>query len=173
MEQSNPFSQIRARGCVDYMLRSTQQHHVQLSAMADQKAHILLGVAAIILTIIMSNLKEGRLPIWGMLLGGFILLSAVFALLAIMPSLKNKNWHRPNWLFFSSYSHMSVEEYMEKMAEVLADDGKVYETIVNEIYQMGQLLHHRKYRYLGCSYRLFLAGIVLGSCAWLIELWLP
>jgi hypothetical protein len=86
MEQRNPFSQIRARGCVDYMLRSAQQHHVQLSAMAD--------------------------------------------------------------------------------------DGKVYETIVNEIYQMGQLLHHRKYRFLGYSYRLFLTGILLGSCAWLIEFWL-
>lgn len=172
MSDSNCFSEIRARGCVDYLLRSTQQHHVQLSGMADQKAHILLGVAAIILTIIMSNTRDGRLPVWGLLLGGFVLLSAVFALLAIMPSLSHKKWQRPNWLFFASFSSLSSEEYMKKMAEILADDAKVYEAAVNEIYQIGQVLYHRKYRFLGYSYRLFLAGIILGSCSWLLELWL-
>jgi hypothetical protein len=169
MESTHLYADIKARGCVDYMLRSTQQHHVQLSSMADQKAHILLGVAAIILTMILNYMKTGGWQWWLMVLGLGVLSSAVFAILAIMPSYKNKKWHKPNYLFFTSFARLDPEEYMQKMGEIIRDDARVYETIINEIYQMGQVLHFRKYRYLKFSYRLFLAGMLLCTVVWIAE----
>ena len=42
------------RSSVIYMLRNTQQHHVHLSAMADQKASILIGLILTFLTTLLS-----------------------------------------------------------------------------------------------------------------------
>jgi hypothetical protein len=172
MEPTHLYADIKARSCVDYMLRSTQQHHVQLSMMADQKAHILLGAAAIILTMILNQMKSGAMQWWMMVLGLGVLGSAVFAILAIMPGYKNKKWQNPNYLFFANFSLLEPEEYMQKMGEIIRDDGKVYKAIVNEIYQLGQVLYFRKYRYLKLSYRLFLAGMLLCTVVWIAEKYL-
>lgn len=169
MSATELFKEVKARNCVDYLLRNTQQHHVQLSAMADQKANILLGVAAIILTLILGNFKQGDLQIWGMVLGFFVLLSAIFALMAIMPTLKRDKWPQPNWLFFGAFAPLDADQYKQKMAEIMKDDALVYEAIVNEIYQLGQVLHFHKYRYMKYSYQLFLAGLLLASFAWVVE----
>jgi hypothetical protein len=32
--------------------------------------------------------------------------------------------------------------------------------MILDIYQMGKLLHEKKYKYLGYSYRIFLAGLI-------------
>ncbi len=169
MDSEELFKEVRARNCVDYMLRNTQQHHVQLSAMADQKANILLGVAAIILTLILGNFKEGALQIWAMVLGFFVLLSAIFSLFAIMPGFKSRKWQHPNLLFFGVSANLQLEQYKEKMADIMKDDALVYDAIVNELYQLGQVLYFHKYRYMKYSYQLFLAGLVLAALVWIVE----
>ena len=45
MSDENRFGGVKTRSSVDYMLRTTQQHHVELSKMADQKASILVGAS--------------------------------------------------------------------------------------------------------------------------------
>jgi len=169
MPASSFFNQVKARNNIDYMLRSTQQHHIQLSVMADQKAHILLGVAAIILTLVLGNYKKEDVQVWSLILGAFVFLSAIFALLAITPRLKKEKFQQPNWLFFAAFAPLEPEQYMQKMAEIMQDDALVYTTIVNEIHQLGRLLQFHKFRYLRHSYELFLAGLVLAVVAWIIE----
>ena len=46
-----------------YLLRTTQQNHVSLSMMADQKASILIGAAFVLLTILFANLREHPLTV--------------------------------------------------------------------------------------------------------------
>ena len=55
------------------------------------------------------------------------------------------------------------------MRTVLEDDGRVYETILRDIYQIDKVLKHKKYRYLRKSYRVFLGGLVLAVLLFLIQ----
>ncbi len=163
------FADVKARNSVDYVLRSTQQHHIQLSMMADQKASMLLGASAIILTLIFNNLKAGQPALWMIVLGICVLFAAVFALLAVMPAVKGARWKHPNWLFFSTFARLDEETWLKTMSDLLKDDAKVYHAICNEIYQLGMILNEKKYKYLRYSYRTFLLGITLAAVSVLLD----
>ena len=47
-----------------YMLRTTQQHHVQLSSFADQKANIIIASNCIIFSITLARI-ETAMGYWG------------------------------------------------------------------------------------------------------------
>jgi hypothetical protein len=67
------------------MIRTVQMIHVQLSAMADQKASILRGASFVICTITINQAKGALAPLPLLLLGGFAFLSAICAVMAIIP----------------------------------------------------------------------------------------
>jgi len=46
----------------------------------------------------------------------------------------------------------------------------VFRLMLHDIYQSGQVLQRRKYRYLGYAYRLFVAGLVVTLAASAVEL---
>ncbi|HHJ35784.1 MAG TPA: hypothetical protein ENJ87_08450, partial [Gammaproteobacteria bacterium] len=50
--------QASQQGDVIYVLRTTQQHHVMLGMMADQKANIILGAFLIFITVTQSVLEK-------------------------------------------------------------------------------------------------------------------
>jgi hypothetical protein len=158
METDNPLSNVKARGSVDYLLRTTQQNHMQLSTMADQKASILMGVQAVLLTMLFKEINDGSAPLWGWILAITTFASVIFSLMAVKPAYRATSAGRPNWLFFSSYAKLSFDEYKAKMAEILQSDPAVYETILNDVYQLGKVLYMKKYRFLAWSYRIFLGG---------------
>jgi len=55
------FSGIKPRSSVDNLLRTVQQHHVQLSVMADIKANILITISSILLTIAVARANDPQL----------------------------------------------------------------------------------------------------------------
>ena len=69
MDQRQPadatelFAQVPERNTGDQFLRTTQQHHVTLSAMADTKASIIITVSSIVLTLSMGKLDQPELRI--------------------------------------------------------------------------------------------------------------
>ncbi len=87
-----------------HVLRTTQQHHVTLGMMADQKANIILGAFLIFITVTQSVLEKYNMyniPIWT--LSAFFTVSAIFALLVIAPrfrSINPKSARPSNLLFF-------------------------------------------------------------------------
>jgi hypothetical protein len=145
-----------------YLLRTTQQHHVQLSAMADQKASILMGAAFVVLTILVGQMKTGGLSIAAVTLGVFALLSALFAVLALIPRIhaKTSRDNDSNLLFFGSFADLSPEEYLTKMERLIRSDQDVHRMMIVDIYQMGKILHEKKFKYLTYSYQLFLVGLI-------------
>ena len=156
MEQPAPtpgrelFAPVPERNTADNFLRTTQQHHVALSSMADTKANIIITCSSIVLT-----------------LGGFTLLALLLAILAVLPKylpLKLQGEKIPpnfNLLFFGHFSELPRERYLEEMARVMMPDGSLYATWAADIYSLGSYLGHHKYRYLRLSYLSFLAGFVL------------
>jgi hypothetical protein len=171
MIENIPDHPVKSRVSVDQMLRTTQQHHVQLSQMADQKARLLFGIEALILTVTIRDILTVSPSYWALVLAMAILISVIFALLAVMPSVHPPKYDPkyPDWLFFSSFAHLKQEEYMEKMWAICEDDAAVYNAIMRDIYNLGRVLHFKKYRFLRISYLVFLSGLILTFVIALLE----
>ena len=68
-----------------HLMRTAQLSQLQLSAMADTKASILMGATFVIFTITIGHAQGGTAPLRLLFLGGAAFLSAIFAILAVLP----------------------------------------------------------------------------------------
>ncbi|MBS0503923.1 MAG: hypothetical protein JSS55_09020 [Proteobacteria bacterium] len=158
-----PYEPIPKRYAPDaiHLVRTTQQIQVQLSAMADHKASILMGATFVVFTITLNQTSKGAVAPEMLVLAGFALLSAAFAVMSVLPAVKPKPGAPLNLLFFGSFTQLDQEDYIERLVGNLADEEEVYRTMARDIYQNGSVLRHKKYRYLALAYRTFLLGMVL------------
>lgn len=163
------FAAIPERNTGDCLLRTMQQHHVQLSTMADTKANIIITVSSIVLTLVLGRLGDPVLKVASMTLAAFTLLALLLAVLAVLPKyrpLKLRGEAIPpqfNLLFFGHFAELPRERFLTEIAGALRSDGSVYETMARDTYALGHYLAHHKYRYLRMSYLFFLGGFVLAS----------
>jgi Family of unknown function (DUF5706) len=152
-----------------HLVRTTQQINITLSQMADQKASILMGATFVVFTISVSQAAQRGLTISLSVLILFAFLSAMLAVFAIMPAVRpNANLPR-NVLFFGWFTQMSEDAYVDEVLDDLANDEIIYRTMLRDIYQNGQVLQHKKYKYLGWAYRVFLAGLTLTLLCLILE----
>jgi hypothetical protein len=175
MDQQEPsgpgfFANVPERNTGDQILRTTQQHHVTLSAMADNKASIIITVSSIVLTLSLGKLDQPELRLSVLTLTVFTLLALLLAILTVLP--KYRPLHlKPdaplpphfNLLFFGHFSELSRERFLAEMAQSMRADGSVYLTMAKDIYSLGSYLAHHKYRYLRFSYLSFLTGFIAAS----------
>lgn len=151
-----------------HLVRTTQQIHVQLSAMADQKASILMAATFVIFTITITQARGAMVPVPLLILGASAFVSAVFAVLAVLPATRYRRGGGLNLLFFGSFTQLDEEEYLARLREVLKSDEAICDAIGRDIYQNGVVLARKKYRLLGFAYRIFLAGLVASCAAFII-----
>ncbi len=156
------FREIRARGAADNLLRTAQQHHVQLSVMADTKASILITVSSIVMTISLSRAGEPHVGPALLALAVSSLISLILAVIAVLPTFSKGTGAR-NLLFFGHFASMNEDEYMRAMDHMLSSDENVYEAAVRDIYSLGTYLHRKKYRFLRYAYIALLVGFVLAT----------
>jgi len=167
---SRAFAAVPERNTGDALLRTTQQHHVQLSVMADTKANILITVSSIILTLILGKMSDPSLRAAMSTLAAFIFIALLLAVISVLPK------YRPlrispgaalpanfNLLFFGHFSELSKERFLLAVAEELKPDGSVYESMARDVYAMGYYLAHYKYRFLRLSYLFFLGGFLFAA----------
>lgn len=149
-----------------HVMRTTQQIHLQLSQMADQKASILMAATFVIFTITIGQAHGEMPPLPLAILGGFAFLSAILAMSAVLPAIGGGKGKAPlNLLFFGSFTDLSEADYIARLREQVSSDGAVLEAMARDIYQNGQVLKRKKYRLLGWAYRVFLVGLVLSFIA--------
>ncbi|MBB5685404.1 Pycsar system effector family protein [Sphingobium boeckii] len=144
-----------------HLVRTAQQINVSLSQMADQKASILMGATFVVFSISVGQARSGGFSLPLSVLALFSFLSAMLAVFAVLPSIKGKAPGNPNLLFFGVFTQMAEEEFAESVLERLHADETVFRTMLRDIYQNGQVLQNKKYKYLGLAYRTFLIGLVL------------
>ncbi len=152
-----------------HLVRTSQQIHVQLSAMADHKASILMGATFVIFTITIGQARQSEAPIPLLILGASAFFSAVFAVLAILPATHYRKSGPINLLFFGSFTRLSQDEYLDRIVEQLGSDETIYRTMARDIYQNGLVLERKKYRLLGYAYRIFLAGLTASFIAFIAQ----
>lgn len=149
-----------------HLMRTTQLAQLQLSAMADHKASILMGATFVIFTITIGQARGGAAPLPLLILGGAAFLSAICAILAVLPKTKKptKPTNERNILFFGVFSTMDEDSFIDDLMGRLNSDDSVYRTMARDIYQAGCVLQNKKYRMLSYAYLILLIGLV-GSCA--------
>lgn len=157
------------------LLVTAQQTHVELSNMADTKASILMGATFVVFALAIDKITSGESSVSLLLLTLFSLGATVFSVLAIRPKiLKPPREPGPhtNLLFFGGFTGLKEDDYIERVLHIMKRMERIYRALARDLYQNGQVLQNKKYKYLSYAYTLFLAGLLATVVAFVVELWL-
>ncbi len=168
------------RSAIQTFYRSNYANHIHLSAIADNKAHILIQINSILLSVAISLLtwKAGTIqnPMMVLPLVIFIvsaLVSLTFAVLSARPKVTNLNTKnspeaaKRNVIFFGNFVHMSLEQYERALDEMLRDGSLLYGNMTRDMYHLGKVLD-KKYRFLHFAYNVFMIGFVVTVALFLV-----
>ena len=156
---------------VQTFFRTNYRNHIHLSAIADNKANIMISVNAILISVIITiltyqNITEAKpavlLPAVIFLCSG--LTSLIFAVLSARPKVTNVNLTNEsldtvqrNIVFFGNFIQLDLERYEQAIDAVLRDGELLYGNMSRDLYFLGKVLD-KKYRYLTVSYNVFMIG---------------
>ncbi|WP_343850430.1 Pycsar system effector family protein [Algoriphagus jejuensis] len=164
---------------VETLFRVTSTNHMELSAMADTKANIMISVNSIIISIVVTILirKLEEFPnytIPAILLISTCLIAMVFAILATRPKVtkgvvtkEDIANRKGNLLYFGNFYQMTLEDYTDGMKEMLKDADYLYGSMTRDIYYLGKVLS-KKYLMLRKSYNVFMFGFIISVLAFLV-----
>lgn len=176
--------QKNAERGIQTMFRTTSNNHIELSGMADNKAHIMITVNSIILSVTVSYLLSQLIyyPKFLIPTGILVLTSLIcvtFSILATRPSISSGKFteedirnKRTNLLFFGNFHQMQLQDYQWGMNQMLRDKEYLYNTMMMDIYFLGVVLA-RKYRYLRIAYTVFMVGLIIAVIAFAIAAMIP
>lgn len=170
MHVNQPSSQI------DHMLRQTRMNLVAFSQMADTKAHIILSLASVLLSLSLTRIADPRFTLSLAGLDLFLLVTIFFALLTVIGKLKvfDRKKHSVNDpdyspLFFGDYGDIPYDEYAQNFAEIMNDSDATYEVMVKDIYFAGTYLLRTKYKYIRLAYLYFFTGLIVSSFIYMLQ----
>jgi predicted metal-dependent HD superfamily phosphohydrolase len=164
---------------IDTVFRITSNNNQRLSSQADSKAHILIQVNAIIISVLLSLLlrkieDHTNLVIPAVLLLAVNLVTIIFSILATRPQIPPGQFTRAdldekrvNLLFFGNFYRMSLEDYAGGMLQMMEDRDFLYGSLIRDVYFQGIALG-RKYRWLRWSYNVFMYGLIASVTAFMI-----
>jgi len=164
---------------IETMFRISSNNHQRLSDMADSKAHIMISVNSIIISILLSVLFRKiedypHLTIPATLLLMVSLITMVFSILATRPTIPRGTFtqedidkKKVNLLFFGNFYRMTYDEYANGMFKMMNDRDFLYGSLTKDVYSQGIVLG-RKYRMLRASYNVFMFGLIISVAAFVI-----
>jgi predicted metal-dependent HD superfamily phosphohydrolase len=164
---------------VETMFRISASNHMRLSRMADNKAHIMITVNSIILSVVISLLLRKLDTNTFLMIPTFMLLvmsvtTIVFAILATRPTIpkgffskKDIDEKKVNLLFFGNFYRMPLPDYYEGMKKLMEDKEFLYGSLIMDGYAQGFVLG-KKYRLLRISYNVFMYGLIISVLAFII-----
>jgi hypothetical protein len=93
----------------------------------------------------------------------------------VLPSTKQVNIpeDKRNELFFGHFFDEEEEEWKQRVLKQLETDEKTFRAMLRDIYQNGQVLQRKKYKFLGYAYQIFITGLIVTVIAFGIEMSLP
>ena len=161
---TNPPSPVRTNQAVEF-LRVVQQHHIQLSSMADFKANVLLGASFLIFGASSREIRDGQagVPVIALMLTAFV--TATLVVLAMLPATSRARNPTPNLLFFGVFTQMPEQQFQAEMRSLLHDEDKLFDAMIRDIYQLGWVLQTKKYKHLGQAYQVFFCGLMISGLA--------
>lgn len=167
---------------VETMFRTTIKNHMDLSAMADTKANIMISVNSIILGFTVSNVfskfdQNTYLVLPTALLLLVCLLGIVFAILSTRPKVTSGMFSKEqitakkaNLLFFGNFYKMDEATFEWGINELMNDSEYLYNSMIRDLYNLGKVLG-RKYRFLRIAYTIFMFGLIAAVLSYGVSYW--
>ncbi|GGI28615.1 Pycsar system effector family protein [Pedobacter mendelii] len=164
---------------IETMFRITSANNQRLSDMADNKAHILITVNSIMLSLIVSLLLRRLEDHSNLIIPTFILLTVsltcvVVSILSTRPSIppgiftpEDIDTKKVNLLFFGNFYKMSLPTYTDGMLKVMNDKEFLYGTLITDVYSGGVVLG-RKYKLIRLAYNIFMFGLIAAVLAFVV-----
>lgn len=160
---------------LETLFRICSTNNLRLSNMADTKAHIMITVNSIIISVLLAVMvrngdkygdKFDYLAMPVILLLTVNLVTIIFSMLATKPRLPHGTFTAADveqksvsLLFFGNYYRMSFDDYTAAMMKVMDDQPNLYTNLLRDIYSQGILLS-KKYRMLQVAYSVFMYGLI-------------
>lgn len=154
-----------------HLTRTMQVNTLTLSQMADQKASILIGATFVVFSLSITRLLGTEITYSTIALAATAFGASFFAVLTVLPKLGGlpSDQGKINPLFFGHFSALDEEQWTEDLLNRLANDELLFRTMLRDVYQNGQVLYRRKYRYLGYAYRTFIGGLLATMLIYIAE----
>jgi hypothetical protein len=157
---------------VETLFKVLYRNHIELTAIADTKANIMVGINGLLTSVSLSALLPRLetspsallLPAAVLVLG--CAASLVCAILSARPRVTNVRARledvragRANLLFFGTFANLSPEDFNAGMRELMDQPVSMFEQMGRDIHALGSVLA-RKYRLLRASYTALLIAVV-------------
>ena len=165
---------------IETMFRVASTNHQRLSDLADSKAHIMISVNSIIISVVIGlvvrKLETSQnliIPTLILLVGSVV--AVIFSVLATRPKIPNGlfspeqlNNRSVNLLFFGNFYKMDFDHYYEGMKQVMNDSEFLYASLIRDIHSQGVVLGH-KYKLLRISYTIFMFTLIMSVLAFAVS----
>ena len=128
---------------VETMFRTSLKNHMELSAIADNKANMMLSISALVISIVISSLAS-KLDSNPALIGPTVfmlivcLVSIVLAALSTRPKITGGRFtqedvksRKANLLFFGNFHKMQLDDYEWGMKEMMKDREYLYLSLIH------------------------------------------
>ncbi len=164
---------------VETVFRVTSSNNQHLSGQADSKAHIMITVNSIIISVLLSVLirrieEQPSLLVPTIMLLVVNVAAIIFSVLATRPNIpagmfndSDVETKKVNLLFFGNFYKMNLESYSRGMLAMMDDRDFLYGSLIQDVYNQGLVLA-KKYRLLRISYSIFMYGLIVSIIAFLL-----
>lgn len=171
---------------IDTLYRANYRNHINLSAIADGKANMMISINTIMISVIVTlsgaslsvsqsyiveNLRF-TVPIFILLIGS--LASVVFAVLSARPKvtareidIEKVKEDEMSLLYFGNFLGIPKQKFVDYLNKLKADQERLYNSMSVDLYNLGLVLKE-KYRLLTISYNIFMIGLTLTVLAFII-----
>lgn len=161
---------------IETMFRISSNNHQALSQMADNKAHIMITVNSIIISVLLSVLlrsldNDPHLAIPVAILLMVNLATIIFSILATRPNIHSGHYsdedlksEKVNLLFFGNFYKMPLQEFSDRMTHLMENRNYLYNSLISNLHEQGLVLG-KKYTFLRISYNIFMYGLVISIAA--------
>ncbi|MDO9375403.1 MAG: DUF5706 domain-containing protein [Ferruginibacter sp.] len=166
---------------IETMFKISSTKNMRLSEMADNKAHIMITVNSIIISVVLGLILYKLDTNPQLLIPSIILLivnatTIFFGVLATRPKFSDGLFNQEqvdnktvNLLYFGSYYNMNYKEYNDGIKTMMGDTEFLYGTLTKDMFWQGKVLG-RKYRLLRYSYTFFMYGILAAILGYLVAI---
>ena len=177
-EKSGKNKKKRSRA-VETMFRTTAGMNIRLSEIADEKAHFLLYINSILISVLVSlvfrNINEHpEYIIPSILFMITSLVTFVLAILVTMPLITHGTFKKEavanktaDLLFFGNYHNMDIKEYQWAMHAMIGDPDFVYDNMIRDNFHLGLVLD-KKFKRLRIAFWVFMFGFIISVFAFLL-----
>jgi predicted metal-dependent HD superfamily phosphohydrolase len=165
---------------VETMYRTAYRTHINLSAIADNKANIMLSINAIVISIALPQLLPKfetmhQIVVPTIMLLAVCIVAIILATLSTRPKITEGRFtrediekRRANLLFFGNFYQMKLDDFHWGMMEMIKDKDFLYSSMTKDLYYLGIVLA-KKYRYLSYCYSVFMYGMIATVLAFAIS----